>query len=193
MQSVKRVLVGCEFSGKVRDAFKEIGWDAWSCDLLPTDVPGQHYQEDIFDVVYNRGPWDMLIAFPPCTHLAASGARWFAEKRADGRQASGIKFFMDIVAAVEHVGRGAIENPIGIMSNIYRKPDQVIQPWQYGHGEQKATCFWLFDLPKLKPTRIVEGRSQRLHMLPPSPDRAKIRSTTFTGVAKAMAKQWGNL
>jgi len=190
MSKTYRVLVGCEFSGRVREAFKSKGWDAWSCDLEPTDQPGQHIQGDIFDAIANKGPWDMLIAFPPCTHLAASGAAWFAQKRADGRQAEGVKFFMDIVAAVEKIGCGAIENPVGIMSTQYRKPDQIIQPWQFGHGETKATCLWLYNLPKLEPTNIVEGRQQRVHRLPQNAQRAKLRSTTYAGVAEAMGGQW---
>ena len=142
-----KVLVACEFSGIVRDAFKAKGHDAWSCDLLPTEIPGQHIQGDVLDIL-NDG-WDLMIAHPPCTDLCSSGARWFAEKRKDGRQQESINFFMLLVIApVEKI---AVENPVGIMSTIYRKPDQIIQPWQFGHGETKATCLWLKNLPKLTP------------------------------------------
>lgn len=131
----------------------------------------------------------MMIAFPPCTDLAVSGARWFKEKQADGRQQRSIEFFIRLVNS--NIPNIAIENPIGIMSSHYRKPDQIIQPWQFGHGETKATCLWLKNLPKLKPTNIVEGREQRIWKLPPSEDRGKLRSKTFPGIAKAMAEQWG--
>lgn len=135
--------------------------------------------------------WDMIIAHPPCDHLAVSGARWFAEKRADGRQRRAIDFFMAMIEA--NAPRIAVENPIGIMSRIYRKPDQIIQPWQFGHGETKATCLWLKGLPLLIPTNIVAGREQRIWKMPPSPDRAKLRSRTFPGIAQAMATQWSNV
>lgn len=134
--------------------------------------------------------WDMVIAFPPCTHLAVSGARHFAAKRADGRQQEGINFFMEFTQ-LDHIPKVVIENPIGIMSSIYRKPDQIIQPWQFGHGETKATCLWLKGLPKLVPTNIVDGREARVHKMPPSPDRWKERSRTYQGIANAMAEQWG--
>ena len=182
-----KVLIACEYSGAVRDAFIALGHDAMSCDLLPTDVPGPHYQGDVRDVI-GRG-WDLMIAHPPCTHLAVSGARHFAAKRADGRQQEGIDFFMMLADA--DIPRYAIENPICIMSSIWRKPDQVIQPWQFGHGETKATCLWLKGLPKLTPTNIVEGRADRIHKMPPSPDRWKLRSATYAGIAAAMAEQWG--
>ena len=181
-----RVLVACEYSGAVRDAFIREGHDAMSCDLLPTDVPGPHYQGDVFDIA-NDG-WDLMIAFPPCTDLAVSGAKWFAIKQADGRQQASIEFFM-MLARLE-IPQIAIENPVGIMSTRWRKPDQIIQPWQFGHGETKATCLWLKGLPKLTPTNIVEGREARVHRLPPSPDRWKLRSKTYQGVADAMARQW---
>jgi hypothetical protein len=182
-----RVLVACEYSGTVRDAFIARGHDAMSCDLLPTDKPGPHYQGDVFDII-NDG-WDLMIAHPPCTHLAVSGARHFAAKIADGRQQEGIDFFMKLVNA--NIPKIAVENPISIMSTKYRKPDQIIQPWQFGHGETKATCLWLKDLPSLVPTNIVDGREQRIHKLPPSKDRWKIRSATYQGIADAMAEQWG--
>lgn len=135
------------------------------------------------------GNWDLIIAHPPCTHLAVSGARWFPEKQRDFRQQKAVVLFMQMMLA--NAPRVAVENPVGIMSNCYRKPDQIIQPWMFGHGETKATCLWLKGLPKLRPTDIVEGREQRIWKMPPSPDRAKMRSRTFTGVAQAIAEQWG--
>ena len=185
-----RVLVACEYSGVVRDAFRRRGHDAWSCDLLPCDADQKHHiQGDVIPVLdYD---WDLIIAHPPCNHLAVSGARWFKDKQADGRQQAGVDFFLEMIYAPAPMI--AVENPIGIMSTQYRKPDQIIQPWQYGHGETKATCLWLKGLPKLQPTDIVDGREQRIHRLPPSKDRWKIRSTTFRGIGEAMAEQWGNL
>ena len=182
-----RALIACEFSGVVRDAFAAKGHDAMSCDLLPTERPGKHYQGDVMDIIDNR--WDLIIAHPPCTHLAVSGAKHFAAKKADGRQRQGVDFFM--LFTNTNCPRVAIENPIGIMSKIYRKPDQIIQPWQFGHGETKGTCLWLKGLPLLKPTNIVEGREQRIWKMPPSADRAKERSRTFPGIAQAMAEQLG--
>lgn len=182
-----KILVACEYSGKVRDAFIEAGHDAVSCDILPTEKPGPHHQGSVLDILDDG--WDMMIAFPPCTHLASSGARWFAEKRADGRQQEGADFFMRMINAP--IERIAVENPVGIMSRTYRKPDQIIQPWQYGHGETKATCLWLKNLPLLQPTCVVEGREPRMWKLSPSKDRAKIRSETYQGIADAMALQWG--
>ena len=182
-----KILVACEYSGKVRDAFIEAGHDAVSCDILPTEKPGPHYKGDVRDILYDG--WDMLIGFPPCTHLASSGARWFKEKQADGRQQDGIDFFM--LLANSGIPKIALENPVGIMSSRYRKPDQIIQPWQYGHGETKATCLWLKNLPLLQPTCVVEGREPRMWKLSPSKDRAKIRSETYQGIADAMALQWG--
>lgn len=184
-----RVLVACEYSGTVRDAFLADGHEAMSCDLLPTDVPGPHYQGDLFDVI--DYPWDIAIFHPPCTHLSVSGARHHAEKRMDGRLQSAVSFFMRIVRQSEHIPMTAIENPVCIMSSLWRKPDQVIQPWMFGHGETKATCLWLKNLPSLSPTDIVEGREARIHKMPPGPDRWKERSKTFSGVAAAMATQWG--
>ena len=183
-----RVLVACEFSGTVRDAFIARGHDAWSCDIVPTESTGPHIQDDVLNRL-SWTHWDMMIAFPPCTHLAASGARWFKEKRADGRQEKAIKFFMAIAGSP--ILKIAIENPIGIMSTVWRKPDQIIQPWQFGHGETKATCLWLKNLPKLKPTNIVNGREARIHKMPPSKNRSKLRSLTYQGIADAMAEQWG--
>lgn len=181
-----RVLVACEYSGAVRDAFAALGHDAMSCDLLPSDAPhGKHYQGDVFDII-DEG-WDLMVAHPPCTHLAVSGARWFKDKQAE--QAEGLEFVRRLMDAP--IPRIAIENPISIISSHIRKPDQIIQPWQFGHGETKATCLWLKNLPKLTPTDIVDGREARIHKLPPSPDRWKIRSATYQGIANAMAQQWG--
>lgn len=184
-----RILVACEFSGIVRQAFTKLGHDAWSCDILPSELPGRHIQDDVRDVLNNsrwKTFWDMMIAFPPCTHLAVSGARWFKNKREEQKEA--IEFFLFL--ANSSIPKIAIENPIGIMSTLYRKPDQIIQPWQFGHGETKATCLWLKNLPKLTPTNIVEGREQRIHKMPPGPNRGKERSRTYRGIAKAMSEQW---
>ena len=182
-----KILIACEYSGRVRDAFIKKGHDAMSCDILPTDIPGPHYQGDVLDILYDN--WDMIVAFPPCDHLAVSGARWFKDKQADGRQQAGIDFFM--LFANHPCPKIAIENPVGIMSTKWRKPDQIIQPWMFGHGETKKTCLWLKGLPKLKPTNIVEGREQRIWKMSPGPERAKMRSLTYTGIAQAMADQWG--
>lgn len=182
----KRVLIACEFSGIVRDAFAKRGFDAWSCDLLPSETPGRHYQGDIKDFL--DGEWDLLIAHPPCTHLAVSGARWFKYKQTEQKEA--LAFVQTLLdAQVKHI---ALENPISIISTKIRKPSQVIQPWQFGHGETKATCLWLKNLPLLVPTDIVEGREQRVHNMPPGPNRWRERSRTFQGIADAMAKQWGD-
>ena len=181
-----RVLVACEYSGSVRDAFDSLGWDAWSCDILPSEKPGNHYQGDVRDILGNG--WDILIAHPPCTHLAVSGARWFPAKRASGEQQAALDFVRLLLnAPIPHI---ALENPISIISSQVRKPDQVIQPWQHGHGETKATCLWLQNLPKLTPSNVVSGREQRIWKLHPSEDRWKERSRTFSGIAEAMANQW---
>ncbi len=177
--------MACEYSGRVRDAFIAKGHDAMSCDLLPTDVPGPHYQGDVMDIIGDG--WDMMIAHPPCTHLAVSGARWFKDKQAE--QLEALEFVKALLSA--DIPYSALENPVSIISSRIRKPDQVIQPWQFGHGETKATCLWLKGLPKLKPTNIVEGREQRVHKMPPGPNRWKERSRTFEGIAAAMADQWG--
>ena len=182
-----KVLIACEYSGRVRDAFIALGHDAISCDLLPTDSPGPHYQGDVFDII-NDG-FDLMIAHPPCTHLAVSGARHFEEKRKDGRQAAALDFVQILMNA--DIPRIALENPVSIISSKIRKPDQIIQPWQFGHGETKSTCLWLKGLRLLKPTDIVTGRDDRIHKMPPSPDRWKLRSTTYQGIANAMAAQWG--
>ena len=181
-----RVLVACEFSGTVRDAFIARGHDAVSCDLLPTEAPGPHIRGDVLDVLDDG--WDLMVAHPPSTHLAVSGARWFAEKADD--QADALGFVRALLRAP--MGRIAIENPVSIISTRIRHPDQVIQPWQFGHGEVKATCLWLVNLPRLRPTDVVDGREARVHRLPPGPDRWKLRSVTFPGIADAMADQWGN-
>jgi len=179
-----RVLVACEFSGIVRDAFIQAGHEAWSCDLLPSETPGLHIQGDVLKVL-DQG-WDLLIAHPPCTHLAVSGARWFKDKQTE--QAEALEFVRLLLDAP--VPMIALENPISIISSRIRKPDQIIQPWQFGHGETKATCLWLKGLPKLTPTNIMEGRVNRVHRMPPGPDRWKERSRTFPGIAAAMADQW---
>ena len=184
-----RVLVACEYSGAVRDAFRALGHDAMSCDLLPTDAPGPHYQGDVRDVLHDG--WELMVAHPPCTHLAVSGARHFAAKKASGVQDEALDFVRLLMAAP--IPRIAIENPISIISSRIRKPDQIIQPWMFGHGETKATCLWLKGLPKLTPTNLVDGREARIHKMPPSPDRWKKRSETFQGIADAMAQQWGAL
>ena len=181
-----RVLIGCEESGVVREAFKRMGHDAWSCDILPTRIPGQHYQGDVRNILGDD--WDLVIAFPPCTDLSVSGARWFKQKQADGSQRKSINFFMEFTKIKVPY---AIENPIGIMSTRWRKPDQIIHPWQFGHGETKATCLWLNGLPLLEPTNIVDGREQRIWKMSPGPNRARDRSVTFQGIADAMAAQWG--
>lgn len=183
-----KVLVACEYSGKVRDAFIAAGHDATSCDLLPSDSPtGPHYQGNVFDIIGDG--WDLMVAHPPCTHLAVSGARWFKDKQIE--QAQALEFVQLLMDAP--IPRIAIENPISIISSKIRKPDQIIQPWQFGHGETKATCLWLKNLPLLTPTNIVEGREARIHKMPPSADRWKKRSETFPGIAVAMAQQWGKL
>lgn len=184
-----KVLVACEESGVVRDAFIRGGHDAMSCDLKPSRSNGPHYQGDVFDVI--DYPWDLMIAHPECTHLSVSGSRHFAAKRLDGRQHAAVSFFMKLIRRSQHIPMTAIENPVCIMSSLYRKPDQIIQPWQFGHGETKATCFWLKGLLPLVPTNIVEGREARIHRMPPSADRAQKRSETYRGVADAMASQWG--
>ena len=181
-----RVLVACEFSGIVREEFKKIGHDAWSCDLLPTEIPGNHIQGDVLE--HLKDGWDLMIAHPPCTYLAVSGARWWKGRKREQRDA--MDFFKELWLHRKFM-KVCIENPIGIMSTEFGKPDQIIQPWQFGHGETKATCLWLSDLPKLIPTNIVAGREARIHKLPPSKNRWKERSRTFLGVAKAMAEQWG--
>ena len=179
-----RVLVACEYSGIVRDAFKAEGHNAMSCDLLPSERAGNHYQGEVQDVL-GEG-WDLMIAHPPCTHLAVSGARWFKDKQQE--QAEALAFVQLLLDAP--IPRIALENPVSVISSRIRKPDQIVQPWEYGHGETKATCLWLKGLPPLKPTNVVDGREQRVQRMAPGPDRWKERSRTFTGIAEAMASQW---
>lgn len=207
-----KVLVACEFSGTVREAFRAKGHDAWSCDILPAEDRSRfHFQDDVLALLPDKvneaarpignkswldwpdgqcgalyGGWDLMIAFPPCTHLCVSGARWFKDKKNEQRIA--LAFVRSLMAAP--IKRIALENPIGIISSRVRKPDQIIQPWQFGHGETKATCLWLKGLPKLAPTNIVEGRTARVHKMPPGPNRWRERSRTFQGIADAMAAQW---
>lgn len=180
-----KVIVACEFSGIVRDAFLARGHDAISCDLLPTERPGPHIQGDIRDV--DLTGYDLMVAHPPCTHLAVSGARWFKDKRAEQEEA--LEFVRYLLDAP--VPRIALENPVSVISSRIRKPDQIIQPWQFGEGEVKATCLWLKGLPKLAPTEIVEGRHPRVHYASPGPERWKERSRTYAGIARAMSEQWG--
>jgi hypothetical protein len=183
-----RVLVACEFSGVVRRAFRALGHDAWSCDLMPAeDGSDHHFQGDALAEI--GGGWDLMIAHPPCTDLAVSGARHFSAKAADGRQGRALDFVRALMEAP--IPRICIVNPISIISSRIRKPDQITQPWQFGHGETKATCLWLNGLMPLRPTNIVEGREARVHRMPPGPNRWKERSRTFEGIAAAMADQWG--
>lgn len=194
-----KVLIACEESQAVTKEMRALGIEAYSCDIEPCSGghPEWHIQVDVTPLLEQE--WDMIIAFPPCTHLAVSGAAWFEQKRKDGRQQQGIDFFM--LFANAKCNRVAIENPVGIMSSVWRKPDQIIQPWMFGHPETKATCLWLKGLPKLVETENVKEKMQslprnkamRLHYLPPSPQRARLRSKTFHGIAKAMAEQWGLL
>ena len=181
------ILVACEMSGVVRNAFRAKGHNAWSCDLMSSeDQSFFHLKCDVREVLYSK--WDMIIAFPPCDHLSVSGARWFPEKQADGRQQAAIKFFK--LFADHPCPRICIENPVGIMSSVWRPPDQTVQPWQFGHGEVKRTCFWLKGLPLLQPTNVVEGREPKMWKMGPSPDRKVKRSLTYPGIAEAMADQW---
>lgn len=179
-----KILIACEFSGIVREAFRSKGHDAYSCDLLPSEIEGNHIQEDVLNILDDS--WHMMIAHPPCTHLSVSGARWFKNKIKE--QIEALEFVKKLMnAPIEKI---CIENPISIISSKIRKPDQIIQPWQFGHGETKATCLWLKNLPILKPTDIVEGRIARIHNMPPSKERGKERSRTYIGIAKAMSEQW---
>lgn len=208
-----RILVACEESQAVTTEFRRVGHEVYSCDLLPCSGlhPEWHIQEDVTqilepfhygfgldddvtfltqdNVVHSVPCWDMILAFPPCTDLCSAGARHFAAKRLDGRQQSAIDFFMQFTDLT--CPKVVIENPIGVMSNLYRKPDQIIQPWQFGHGESKATCLWLKGVPKLVSTNIVDGRVPRIYNMSPSVDRARLRSVTYAGIARAMANQWG--
>lgn len=181
-----KVLVACEFSGVVREAFRKRGHDAWSCDFLKSEQSAKYHIQD--NVLYHiSDDFDLMIAHPPCTHLAVSGARWFKDKRTE--QALAIQFVRTLANAP--IKKICIENPVSILSTVWMKPTQIIHPWQYGHGETKTTCLWLKGLPNLYPTHIVEGRKQAIHKMGPSPDRWKKRSITYQGIANAMAEQWG--
>lgn len=183
-----KVLVACEYSGRVRDAFIARGHDAMSCDLLPTDVAGPHYQGDVRDVLSED--WDLMVAHPPCTFLANSGERWMRDNpKRQAARVDAVAFVKLLLSA--NIPRIAIENPIGHLSTAIGKPTQIIQPWQFGHGETKATCLWLRGIPALTPTDVVDGREARIHRMPPSADRWKKRSETYAGIAAAMADQWG--
>lgn len=187
-----RILIACEFSGIVRDAFASRGHDVWSCDLLPTENPGNHIQGDVIEVLSDG--WDLMIAHPPCTHLAVSGAKWFKYKQKE--QAEALDFVQALLDAP--IPRIALENPVGVISTRIRKPDQYIQPWQFGNDASKKICLWLKNLPLLKPTRIIikhryaNQTASGQNKLSPSPDRGKIRSLTYQGIANAMAEQWGS-
>lgn len=182
-----KVLIACEYSGRVRDAFLQQGHDAVSCDLLPTEQPGPHYQGDVRNILADG--WDLMIAHPPCTHLAVSGARHFAAKKASGVQDEALEFVQMLLDAP--IPQIALENPVSIISTRIRRPDQIIQPWQFGHGETKATCLWLKNLPPLTATQIADERKPVVHMMSPGPNRWKNRSRTYLGIAEAMASQWG--
>lgn len=182
-----KVLVACEFSGRVRDAFQEAGHHAWSCDLLGSETPGNHYRGDVRNIL--GWAWDLMICHPPCTYLAKSGARWHMDSHQERADALAfVRLLLD--ADIPHI---ALENPIGRISTAIRKPDQIIHPWEHGHGEVKPTCLWLKGLPKLVPSAVVEGREPKVHWAAPGPDRWKARSRTYPGIAQAMAQQWGSL
>jgi len=182
-----KVLVACEFSGIVREAFRKRGHDAWSCDLLSAkDKSKYHIQDNVLNVIPEG--WDMMIAFPPCTYLCVSGARWFNKEDRRMKQCLALIFIQQLMGA--DINKIAIENPIGIISTRIKKPDQIVQPWMFGHGETKATCLWLKNLPRLEPTNIVSGRQNRIHKMAPSPTRGMERSITYPGIAQAMAAQW---
>jgi site-specific DNA-cytosine methylase len=191
-----KVLVACEYSGTVREAFRKAGHDAWSCDLLPTDIEGNHYQDDALRVAYNNH-WDLMIAHPPCTDIAVSGAAHFKQKIADGRQQAALEFVRALLNAP--IDKICLENPVSVISTKIRKPSQIIQPFMFGHLEQKRTCLWLKGLPPLVETnnvydemmKLPRSKRERLHYLGPSANRWKLRSTTFSGIAEAMASQWG--
>lgn len=182
-----RVLVACEYSGRVRDAFTARGWEALSCDLLPSETPGLHYQGDVMDILWSGTRIDLMIAHPPCTHLAVSGARWWMDKLTE--QAEALTFVRDLMST--NITHWAIENPVSKISTAIRKPDQIIQPWQFGHGETKTTCLWTHNLLALTPTDVVPGREARVHRMSPSVNRWRERSRTYQGIADAMAEQWG--
>lgn len=199
---MKRILVACEYSGTVRDAFAAKGWEACSCDLLPSDKPGNHYQGDVCDLLSQH--WDLMVAHPPCTYLSVSGIHWTARGLRDSKLTEDALIFVRLLMDAP-IHRIAIENPVSVISSRIRKPDQIIHPWQFGHDASKATCLWLKNLPALKPIaivepRIVDGKKRWSNQtdggqnkLPPRKDRWKIRSTTYQGIADAMAEQWSNL
>ena len=182
-----RVLVACEYSGRVRDAFRKRGHDAWSCDLLECEADPQWHHQGPVEELLHQG-WDLMVAHPPCTHLAVSGSRHFHRKQREQRDA--LNFVRLLMSAP--IPRWCIENPVSVISSAIRPPDQIIQPWEHGHGETKATCFWLQNLPRLVPSNCVEGREPKVHLMSPGPDRWKERSRTYQGVADAMADQWGS-
>lgn len=184
-----KVLVACEYSGRVRDAFRRHGHDAWSCDLLPTEAPGPHFMAPV-EYVLNLG-WDLMVAHPPCTYLAVSGMWATTSGKRDPALTDQALDFVRLLMAAP-IPRWCIENPISVISSTIRKPDQIIQPWEHGHGETKATCLWLHNLPKLRPSNHVDGRENRVLMMPPAADRWKERSRTYQGIASAMGDQWGN-
>ena len=183
-----RVLVACEYSGTVRDAFIAAGHDAMSCDLLPTDVPGPHYQGDVTDILGDG--WDLMVAHPPCTYLSVSGMHWTTRGLRDPKLTEDALAFVQLLMDAP-IQRIAIENPVSVISSRIRKPDQIIQPWMFGHGETKATCLWLKGLQNLIATDVVDGREAKVWRMAPGPNRWKMRSTTFPGIARAMAAQWG--
>lgn len=187
-----RVLIGCEFSGIMREAFNNIGCEAWSCDILETEIPGNHYKGDVRDILCEK--WDLAIFHPPCTRLANSGVRWLNERNLWGEMEEAALFFKTLLNS--NIPRIVVENPIPhkyALNIIGEKYSQIIQPWQFGHGETKATCLWLKNLPDLKPTNIVSGREQRIWKMSPGDERWKERSRTFTGIANAMAEQYGKI
>jgi hypothetical protein len=181
-----KILIACEFSGIVRNAFNQLGYDAVSCDLLDSEIPGNHIKGDILDIL-DQG-WDLMIAHPPCTHLSVSGARWFKDKILNGLQPASVGFAYQLWKAP--IDKIAIENPVSVLSNFLGKPTQIIQPYEFGHGETKKTCLWLKNLKPLKPTKIVSGRDNRIHKEPPSKERWKNRSRFYPGIAEAMVLQW---
>lgn len=181
-----KVLIACEFSGIVREAFNKKGHDAWSCDLLESEIDSpKHLIGNVFRYIDNQ--WDLMIAHPPCTYLAVSGSRWWKDRKVE--QAAALEFVRYLLAV--KIPKIALENPVSLISTIIRKPDQYIQPWMFGHGETKKTGLWLKNLPLLKPTDIVEGREEKIHLMGPGPQRWKNRSRTYQGIANAMAEQWG--
>ena len=183
-----KILIACEYSGVVRDEFIKLGHEVMSCDLLDTDKPGPHYKGDVKDILYDG--WDLMIAHPPCQYLAVSGMHWTKRGLRDPQFTEDALDFVKLLLNAP-IRKIALENPVSIISTRIRKPDQIIQPWMFGHGETKKTCLWLKDLPPLVPTNIVEGRENRIWKMGPSPDRWKKRSTTYQGIAEAMAQQWG--